>query len=159
MSRKKRVYKKRGRGQVVDTIYHDSRVLQLINRIMIDGKKSIAEKICYSSFRQIKEVTGLSPFDVFIQAIENIKPSLELRSVKIAKSTFQVPFPIHEKRKLFFATKWLVESADEKKTNEMYTSLAFEIMDAYQNKGKCVDKKQRLHKMAEANRAYLRFRW
>lgn len=159
MSRKKKIYKRRGQSTELDAVYQDHTVLQLINRIMKDGKKSLAEKICYTSLKRIKEITGINPLMILLKAIENIKPSLELRSVKMAKSTFQIPYPLHEKRKLFFATKWLVESSNDRRNNDMISNLTSEIIDASQNKGKCVEKKQRLHKMAEANRAYLRYRW
>lgn len=159
MPRKKKVHKSKENCKYLDPLYHDPIVSLFINRIMVDGKKSIAERICYNSFSIVKKSTNNKPVNVFHLAIENIKPSLELKSLRVGKSTYQVPFPIHERRQIFFAIKWLVDLSQKKKNRSIEENLSEEIINASQNRGPCVEQKQRLHKMAEANRAYLRYRW
>lgn len=159
MSRKLKVIKKSHRRTYLDPLYKDSKLSALINRMMIGGERAVAQKICYQSLLLIQQLTNKKAISILHQAIENIKPSLELRSLRVGKSNFQVPFPLDEKKKMFYALKWVVENANRKKGRPMEETLCQELIDASLNKGSSVEQKQRLHKMAEANRAYIKYRW
>lgn len=158
MARKKRVFKRQAGSSYVEPFYEDSLFSLLMKRVMKNGEKEKAEGICYESFRMLKEKTGENPLHVFHMAVQNVKPSIELRSLRVGKSNFQVPFPLHQKRRIFFAMKWLVQFANTKK-GPIVKNLFQEIFHASQNRGASIEQKQKLHKMAEANRASLRYRW
>ncbi|WP_353683994.1 30S ribosomal protein S7 [Thermodesulfovibrio sp. 3907-1M] len=142
-----------------DPKYQSKLVSKLINVIMEDGKKSISEKICYGAFEIIKEKTGQDPLKVFKQAIENIKPVLEVRPRRVGGATYQVPMEVRPNRRLSLALRWLKTYARQRKEKTMKERLAAEILDAYNNVGSSIKKKEETHKMAEANRAFAHYRW
>ncbi len=142
-----------------DPKYQSKLVSKLINMIMEDGKKSISEKICYGAFEIIKEKTGQDPLKVFKQAIENIKPVLEVRPRRVGGATYQVPMEVRPNRRLSLALRWLKTYASQRKEKTMKERLAGEILDAYNNVGSSIKKKEETHKMAEANRAFAHYRW
>ncbi|ACI20497.1 MULTISPECIES: 30S ribosomal protein S7 [Thermodesulfovibrio] len=142
-----------------DPKYQSKLVSKLINVIMEDGKKSISEKICYGAFEIIKEKTGQDPLKVFKQAIENIKPVLEVRPRRVGGATYQVPMEVRPNRRLSLALRWLTTYARQRKEKTMKERLAGEILDAYNNVGSSIKKREETHKMAEANRAFAHYRW
>lgn len=142
-----------------DLVYNDKLVGKLINKVMLDGKKSTAETIVYGAFDEIKERTNEEPLEVFRKAIENIKPSLEVRPRRVGGATFQVPMEVEPRRSLTLSIRWLVAAARDGKGKPMSTRLADEIIDAYKETGTAIKKKEDLHRMAEANRAFAHYRW
>jgi len=142
-----------------DPKYQSKLVSKLINVIMQDGKKSISEKICYGAFEIIREKTGQDPLKVFKQAIENIKPILEVRPRRVGGATYQVPMEVRPNRRLSLALRWLVNYSRQRKEKTMRERLAGEILDAYNNVGSSIKKREETHKMAEANRAFAHYRW
>ncbi|MCS7215785.1 MAG: 30S ribosomal protein S7 [Thermodesulfovibrio sp.] len=142
-----------------DPKYQSKLVSKLINVVMEDGKKSISEKICYGAFEIIKEKTGQDPLKVFKQAIENIKPVLEVRPRRVGGATYQVPMEVRPNRRLSLALRWLATYARQRKEKTMKERLAGEILDAYNNVGSSIKKREETHKMAEANRAFAHYRW
>jgi small subunit ribosomal protein S7 len=123
------------------------------------GKKSTSEKICYGAFEIIREKTGQDPLKVFKQAIENIKPILEVRPRRVGGATYQVPMEVRPNRRLSLALRWLVNYSRQRKEKTMKERLAGEILDAYNNVGSSIKKREETHKMAEANRAFAHYRW
>ena len=154
--RKKRAVK---RDVLPDPIYKSKVVTKLINSMMIDGKRGKAEKILYSAFDMIKEKTGKEPMEVFNQALENIKPALEVKSRRVGGSNVQVPIEVSETRKQTLALRWLVNYARLRPGKGMANKLAAEIMDAANGVGGAVKKRDDIHKMAEANKAFAHYRW
>ncbi len=142
-----------------DPLYHSKLVSKLINVIMQDGKKSISEKIVYGAFEIIKEKTGQDPLKIFKQAVENIKPVLEVRPRRVGGATYQVPMEVRPNRRLSLALRWLKIYSRQRKEKTMKERLAAEILDAYNNIGACIKKREETHKMAEANRAFAHYRW
>ncbi|WP_297211334.1 MULTISPECIES: 30S ribosomal protein S7 [Thermodesulfovibrio] len=142
-----------------DPKYQSKLVSKLINVIMKDGKKSTSERICYGAFEIIKEKTGSDPLKVFKQAIENIKPVLEVRPRRVGGATYQVPMEVRPNRRLSLALRWLSTYARQRKEKTMRERLAAEIIDAYNNVGSSIKKREETHKMAEANRAFAHYRW
>lgn len=145
-----------------DAIYQSQVVAKLINRIMKDGKKSVAQKQIYQTFDLIGQKTKKDPVEVFSQALENIKPAMEVRSRRVGGAAYQVPTPVRGERKESLAIRWLIQFARQRPSKEyhhFYEKLAAEIMDAQQNLGGAVKKRQDLYKMAEANKAFSHFRW
>ncbi len=142
-----------------DPVYGDVLVAKLINRVMWDGKKSIAQKIVYGAFEIIRQKMKKDPLEVFKQAVENVKPVLEVRPRRVGGATYQVPIEVQEPRRTSLALKWIVEAARAKKGKPMKEKLAEEIMAAYNNTGTAIKKKEDTHKMAEANRAFAHYRW
>ncbi len=142
-----------------DPKYQSKLVSKLINVIMKDGKKSVSEKICYGAFEIIREKTGTDPLKVFKQAIENIKPILEVRPRRVGGATYQVPMEVRPNRRLSLALRWLTTYARQRKEKTMKERLAAEILDAYNNVGSSIKKREETHKMAEANRAFAHYRW
>lgn len=132
---------------------------KLINRLMIDGKKTIAESIISETKFILQEKTSKNPDETIIQAINIAKPSVEIKSIRIAGSTYMVPVELQEKRQLSLALKWIVQSARSRKERGMASKLAFEIIDILKKNGNTIKKKEELHKMAEANRAFAHYRW
>jgi len=123
------------------------------------GKKSTSEKICYGAFEIIREKTVQDPLKVFKQAIENIKPILEVRPRRVGGATYQVPMEVRPNRRLSLALRWLVNYSRQRKEKTMKERLAGEILDAYNNVGSSIKKREETHKMAEANRAFAHYRW
>jgi len=142
-----------------DPKYQSKLVSKLINVIMKNGKKSTSEKICYGAFDIIREKTGQDPLKVFKQAIENIKPILEVRPRRVGGATYQVPMEVRPNRRLSLALRWLVNYSRQRKEKTMKERLAGEILDAYNNVGSSIKKREETHKMAEANRAFAHYRW
>ncbi len=142
-----------------DPKYGDVLVARLINKVMKDGKKSIAEKIVYRAFSIIEEKMGEDPLVIFKKAVDNVKPVLEVRSRRVGGANYQVPVEVRPERQVSLALRWIVQYARERSERRMYERLANEIMDAYNNKGGAVKKKEEVHRMAEANRAFAHYRW
>ena len=146
------------------TILPDHKFKDLIlaifmNRIMKDGKKSVSEKIVYGAFDIVSKKTDKSPIEYFHDALNNVRPSLEVRSRRVGGATYQVPMEVRPRRAQALAMKWIVDSAIKRNEKTMRERVASEIMDAFNNKGNAVKKREETHKMAEANRAFSHFRW
>ena len=156
MSRKKSAPKKLN---VVDPKFRSVIIPKLINSLMYDGKKTIAEKIVYDAIEKIKSKSKDEPITVFNQAISNIKPTVEVRSRRIGGATYQVPVDVKAKRSQALAIRWLVESARKRKDKHMSDKIFNELYDAYEKKGAAVKKREDVHKMAESNKAFAHFRW
>ncbi len=154
--RKKRAVR---RDVLPDPIYKSKVVTKLINRIMLDGKKGVAEKILYNAFDQIKEKTGQDPVSVFEKALENIKPQLEVKSKRVGGSNYQVPVEVSETRSQTLGLRWLVNYARLRGGHTMADNLADEIIDASNGTGNAVKKREDTHRMAEANKAFAHYRW
>ncbi len=142
-----------------DPVYDDVVVSRIINKLMLDGKKGLAEKAFYSALDIISEQTGEDGLTVVNEALENIKPALEVKSRRVGGSNYQVPVEVDENRKRTLALRWLVTSARARSERTMKERIAGEIMDAYNNQGGAVRKKEEVHRMAEANRAFAHYRW
>ena len=140
-------------------MYNSVLVTKLVNSIMLDGKKGVAQKVVYGAFDIIKEKTEKEPLEVFTQAMENIMPSLEVKARRVGGSTYQVPVEIRPDRRQTLAIRWLVAYARKRSEKTMREKLAGELMDAYNNAGAAIKKKEEMHKMAEANRAFAHYRW
>ena len=142
-----------------DHKYKDLILAKFMNRIMKDGKKSVSEKIIYGAFDIVSKKTDKSPIEYFHDALNNVKPSLEVRSRRVGGATYQVPMEVRPRRAQSLAMKWIVESAIKRNEKTMKERVASEIMDAFNNKGNAVKKREEIHKMADANRAFSHFRW
>lgn len=145
-----------------DPIYKSRLVTRLINRVMKDGKKTIAQKHVYKAFELIAEKTKENPLEIFTKALDNIKPKMEVRPRRVGGAAYQVPIPVRGDRRESLAIRWLVLYARQRPNKEyhsFYEKLAAEILDAYQNQGGAVKKKEEVHRMAEANKAFAHFRW
>ncbi|HOQ07473.1 MAG TPA: 30S ribosomal protein S7 [Clostridiales bacterium] len=147
------------RDVLPDPIYNSKVVTKLINNIMLDGKKGIAQKICYGAFDIIREKTGKDPLEVFEQAMNNVMPVLEVKARRVGGATYQVPIEVRPDRRQALALRWLVGYARERGEKTMRERLANEIMDAANGLGGAFKKKEDTHKMAEANRAFAHYRW
>ena len=156
MSRKKRAPK---RVFYPDAKYGSSILSKFINFVMYDGKKSTAEKIIYSAFDQIKNKTKEDPIKVFNDAINNIRPNLEVRSRRVGGATYQVPVEVKTKRSQTLALRWLLEASRKRKNKTMSDKLFNELMDASQKKGFAIKKREDTHRMAESNKAFAHYRW
>ena len=154
--RKRRAVK---RDVLPDPIYKSKVVTKLINRIMLDGKKGVAEKILYEAFDQVKNKTGEDPVAVFEKALENIKPQLEVKSKRVGGSNYQVPVEVSETRSQTLGLRWLVNYARLRGGHTMADNLADEIIDASNGTGNAVKKREDTHRMAEANKAFAHYRW
>jgi small subunit ribosomal protein S7 len=142
-----------------DSVYNDIMVSKFINQVMSDGKKTIAQKIVYGAFDLIKAQTKKDPLEVFRLAIQNVSPVLEVKPKRVGGATYQVPMEVKGNRKLSLAMKWMITSAKDKKGKAMKFKLAEELIEASENKGNSVRKRENVHKMAEANRAFAHFAW
>lgn len=157
MSRRKTNYK---REIVPDPIYNDVLISKFVNRIMVGGKKSLAQKIIYSAMDELKgKVANEEPLTVLKKAIENCKPQLEVRSRRVGGATYQVPVDVRPVRRTTLALRWIVEYARARGEKTMSLRLAGELMDAYNNRGNTIKKKEDVHKMAESNRAFSHYNW
>ncbi len=157
MSRRNRATK---REVLPDPMYNSTVVTKLVNQVMLDGKKGIAFNIVYSAFDIIKEKTGADAMTVFTQALENVKPLLETKSRRVGGATYQVPMEIRPDRRQTLAIRWIVSFARKRGgEREMDKKLAAEILDAYNNAGGAIKKKDEMHRMAEANKAFAHFKW
>ena len=144
---------------LVDSKYKSSIIPKLINSIMNDGKKTIAEKIIYEAIDKIKSKSKEEPINIFNEAINNLRPTVEVRSRRVGGATYQVPVEVKTKRSHALALRWLVEASRKRKDKQMSDKIFNEIYDAYQNKGSAIKKKEDTHKMAESNKAFAHFRW
>jgi small subunit ribosomal protein S7 len=142
-----------------DPVYGSVLVQQLINKIMLDGKKSTAEKIVYDALSFIEERTGTNPVTVLNNALENIRPRLEVRSRRVGGATYQVPVEVNPRRANTLALRWMVGYARARREKTMGRRLAGEILDAKDNVGTSVKRREDTHRMAEANRAFAHYRW
>jgi small subunit ribosomal protein S7 len=158
MSRKKRVYKQNKSG-LKEPVFKNDVLLKFINCLMFDGKKAIAENLVYDCFRNIRKETSMDPFLIFNQAIKNTTPIVQVKSIRIAGSNYQVPIEIPLHRQTMLSIKWIIESARKRNEKTMVERLSKEFIDASKNIGKAIDKKISMHKMAESNRAYAHYRW
>ena len=156
MSRKKTQPKK---IPVLDSKFNSPIVPKLINSIMYDGKKVVAQKIIYEAIEKIKSKTKDEPINIFHEAINNIKPTVEVKSRRVGGATYQVPTEVKSKRAQTLAIRWLVEASRKRKNKYMSDKIFNEIYDAYEEKGLAVKKKEDVHKMAESNKAFAHFRW
>ena len=143
----------------VDSKYKSTIIPKLINSIMNDGKKTIAEKIIYDAIDKIKSKSKEEPINIFNEAINNLRPTVEVRSRRVGGATYQVPVEVKSKRSQALALRWLVEASRKRKDKQMSDKIFNEIYDAYQNKGSAIKKKEDTHKMAESNKAFAHFRW
>jgi len=142
-----------------DPLYNSVLVHQLINKVMWDGKKSLAESIVYRAFDIIKERTGQDPLDVLERALKNVMPVLEVRPRRVGGATYQVPIEVRPERRTTLALRWIVQYARERKDKTMAERLANELLDAANGQGGAVKKKEDTHRMAEANKAFAHYRW
>ena len=142
-----------------DPMYNSVLVTKLVNSVMLDGKKGVAQKVVYSAFDMIKDKTGNEPLDVFNQAMENIMPSLETKSRRGGGATYPVPMEVRPARRQTLGLRWLTAYARARGERTMAERLAGEIMDAANNTGSAVKKREDTHKMAESNKAFAHFRW
>ena len=156
MSRKRRAPK---RIFYPDAKYGSLVLAKFINFIMYDGRKDTAEKIIYSTLSKIKEKTKNDPIKIFNEAIENIRPNLEVRSRRVGGATYQVPVEVRTKRSQTLALRWLLEATRKRKNKTMSDKLFNELMDASQKKGAAIKKREDTHRMAESNKAFAHYRW
>jgi len=156
MSRKKRAPK---RIIYAESNYRSFILSKFINFLMYDGKKSAAEKLIYTALKQIKDKTKEDPIKIFNEAINNIRPNLEVRSRRVGGATYQIPVEVKTNRSQTLALKWLLEASRKRKNKTMSDKLFNELMDAYQKKGAAIKKREDTHKMAESNKAFAHYRW
>ena len=156
MSRKRSAPKK---IPIVDPRYKSVIIPKLINSIMYDGKKTIAEKIIYDAIDKIKSKSKDEPITIFNEAINNIRPTVEVKSRRVGGATYQVPVEVKSKRAQALALRWLIDASRKRKDKHMSDKIFNEIYDAYQNKGSAIKKKEDTHRMAESNKAFAHFRW
>ena len=153
------------RGQIAkrdvlpDPLYNSKLVTRLINSVMYDGKKGVAQKIVYDAFNIIAEKTGKEPLEVFDAAMENVMPVLEVKARRVGGATYQVPIEIRPERRQTLALRWLVEFSRKRGEKTMAERLCAEIIDASNNTGAAVKRKEEMHRMAEANKAFAHYRW
>lgn len=142
-----------------DPLYNSVLVTKLTNSIMLDGKKGVAQKVVYGAFEIIKDKTGKEPMEVYTQALENIMPSLEVKARRVGGATYQVPMEVRPARRTTLGLRWLTAYARSRSERTMAERLAGELMDAANNTGSAVKKREEVHKAAEANKAFAHFRW
>ncbi len=142
-----------------DPVYNKVLVNRLINKVMLDGKKPVAEKIVYQALEIIGKEIGDEPYTVYKEALNNVLPALEVKSRRVGGSNYQVPVEVDDYRKLSLGLRWLVDAARSRNERTMVERLSGEIIDAYNNTGGAVSKKEDVHRMAEANRAFAHYRW
>ena len=147
------------RDVLPDPVYNSKVVTKVINQVMQDGKKGTAQSIVYEAFDIIKEKTGGAPEEIFLQALENIKPLLEVKARRVGGSTYQVPMEIRPERRQTLAIRWMVDFARKRGEKTMKERLAGEILDAYNNTGASIKRKEEMHRAAEANKAFAHYRW
>ena len=142
-----------------DPKYGDVVLTKLMNGLMLDGKKSIAEKIVYGAFDEIEQKSKQDPIKVFQEALNNVKPQIEVRSRRVGGATYQVPVEVRENRRLALSIRWVIQNARARSGRTMAEKLTAEIMDAFNNSGGAIKKKEEVHRMAEANKAFAHYRW
>ncbi|MDP6680479.1 MAG: 30S ribosomal protein S7 [Pelagibacteraceae bacterium] len=156
MSRKNRASR---RTIYPDPNYKSTTLSKFVNFMMFDGKKTTAEKIIYTAFAQIKNKTKEYPIKIFNEAVNNIRPNLEVRSRRVGGATYQVPVEVKTSRSQTLALRWLLDASRKRKNKNMSDRLFNELMDAYQKKGSAIKKREETHRMAESNKAFAHYRW
>lgn len=157
MSRKVSIIDRRRAS--LDPIYRDAIVSKFINCLMVDGKKSTAERCFYKAFSLIKNQTKQDPLQIFLQGVENAKPLMEVKPIRIGGSTYQVPIELLPHRQLSLTLKWIISSSKSRGEPTISARLAKEIVDCYQRQGQTIKRREEMHKTAEANRAFSHYRW
>ncbi|MFC4765953.1 30S ribosomal protein S7 [Effusibacillus consociatus] len=147
------------REVLADPVYNNTMVSRLINKIMVDGKKGVAEKIVYDALETIREKSGKDPMEVFEAALKNIMPVLEVKARRVGGANYQVPVEVRPERRTTLGIRWLVNYSRQRGEKTMQEKLASEILDAANNTGAAVKKREDTHKMAEANKAFAHYRW
>ncbi|HHV44268.1 MAG TPA: 30S ribosomal protein S7 [Firmicutes bacterium] len=147
------------RDVLADPVYNSKTVTRLINKVMLDGKRNLAERIVYGSLDLIRERTNQDPLEVLETAMKNIQPVLEVRPRRVGGATYQVPMEVRPERRASLAFRWVVDQARQRSERTMIERLAAEILDAANNTGGAVRKKEEMHRMAEANKAFAHYRW
>ena len=142
-----------------DPVYHDKIVTKFINKVMLSGKKGVAERVVYDAFETIRSKTGKDPLEVFQTALRNVMPVLEVRARRVGGANYQVPVEVRPDRRMTLGIRWLVSYARLRGEKTMDERLSAELMDAANNTGAAVKKKEDTHKMAEANKAFAHYRW
>ncbi|TNC62293.1 30S ribosomal protein S7 [Rubellimicrobium roseum] len=142
-----------------DAKYGDRVVSKFMNNLMVDGKKSVAETIVYNAFERVQGRARREPVEVFHEALDNIKPAVEVRSRRVGGATYQVPVEVRPERREALAIRWLIDASKKRNENTMEERLAGELMDAVNNRGTAVKKREDTHKMADANKAFSHYRW
>ena len=142
-----------------DPVYGTVVVTKLINQIMLDGKRGTAQQVCYNAFEMIKEKTGKEANEVFQQALANVMPQLEVKARRVGGATYQVPVEIRPERRQTLALRWIVDFSRKRGEKTMAQRLAAELMEAAENAGNAVKRKEEMHRMAEANKAFAHYRW
>ena len=156
MSRKAKKYQ---RKILPDPKFKELLVSQLVNKLMVGGKRSLAEQIAYGAFDKVSDKLKDDPLKVFKKALDNIKPIVEVRSRRVGGATYQVPMEVRQERRVSLGLRWLVNYARERRERSMIDRLSAEILEAYQGAGNAVKKKEDVHRMAEANKAFAHYRW
>jgi small subunit ribosomal protein S7 len=157
MSRRSKTYK---REVIPDPVFKDLVIAKLINKIMLRGQKGTAQRLFYGALDEIKtKVQGEEPLAVLKKAIENVKPQIEVRSRRVGGATYQVPVDVRPSRRLSLAMRWLVEYSRDRGEKDFSRRLAGEVIDAYNNRGNAIKKKEDVHRMAEANKAFSHYNW
>lgn len=157
MSRRKSSYK---REVVADPIYNDALITKFVNKVMYDGKKSVAFNLVYGALNELKgKVASEEPISIFKKAVENCKPQLEVRSRRVGGATYQVPVDVRPTRRTTLAINWIVDSARTRGEKDMSLRLAAELVEAFNNRGNAIKKKEDVHRMADANRAFSHYNW
>ena len=147
------------RDVLPDPLYNSQLVTKLINNIMLDGKKGVAQKICYDAFEIIKARSGQEPLEVFNKALENVMPALEVKARRVGGSNYQVPIEVRPERRQTLGLRWLVSFARNRSERTMKERIANEILDASNGAGGAFKRKEDIHRMADANRAFAHYRW
>ena len=147
------------RPAVEDPVYHNAMVTQFINKIMLRGKKSLAEKVVYGALKIVSEKTGGDPTQTLRKAVENVRPLVEVKSRRVGGATYQVPIEVPSRRAMTLAVRWMVNFSRARREKTMEERLAGELMDAANAAGASVKRREDLHKMADANRAFAHYRW
>ena len=142
-----------------DAKYGDRVLTKFMNNLMVDGKKSVAETIVYNAFERVQTRVRREPVEVFHEALDNIKPSVEVRSRRVGGATYQVPVEVRPERREALAIRWLIDASKKRNENTMEERLAAELLDAMNNRGTAVKKREDTHKMADANKAFSHYRW
>ncbi len=157
MSRRSRTYK---RDVIPDPVYKDLVIAKFVNKIMLRGQKSTAQKLFYGALEELNgKVPGEDSINVMRKALENVKPSIEVRSRRVGGATYQVPVDVRPTRRLALAMRWLVEYSRARGEKDFSKRLAGELLDAYNNRGNAIKKKEDVHKMAESNKAFAHYNW
>ena len=147
------------RPLISDPVYGSSLVTQLVNKILVDGKKSVAELIVYGAMETVETRARREPLGVFHDALNNIKPGIEVRSRRVGGATYQVPVEVRTERRQALAIRWIIDSARKRGEHTMEDRLSNELLDAVNNRGSAVKKREDTHRMAEANKAFSHYRW